>query len=193
MAFQLLEAQQSLAFWRLVLGLCDQPAEVLPAGLGGDEEGEGGFITPHPPAPSPTRGEGEFFTPHPPALVPPENPPRSAGGIHSNGEGGFLTPPPNPPPRSIREGGFGFCGRGFDGEFGAEDGLEAQGLGGFLEADGAVDVVVIGQGQPGHTQARRFRQQGFGRCRAAQQAVGGMGVEFDVVGHGFFLTTEARK
>ena len=74
----------------------------------------------------------------------------------------------------------------FQRELRAEDGLDAEGLGGFLEADRAVDIVVVGQCQAGHAQTRRFGQHGVGRCDAAQQAVGGMGAEFNVVdvGHG---------
>ena len=45
----------------------------------------------------------------------------------------------------------------------------------FLEADGAVDIVVVGQRQAGQAQVGRTRDQGFRRRGSAQQAVGGMG------------------
>ena len=123
-ARELVEVKQAFAFGGLALGLGDEPAEVLPAGFVGDEEGEGMVA--------------------------------------------------------------------FDGEFGAEDGLEAEGAGGLLEGDGAVDVVVVGEGEAGHAEAGGFGDEGFGRGGAAQQAVGGVGAELDVVGlgHGLF-TAEA--
>ena len=65
-------------------------------------------------------------------------------------------------------------------EFSAEDGLDAEGLRRFLEADGAVDIVVVGQRQALHAQVSGARGQALRRRCPAQQAVGGVGVEFDV-------------
>ena len=54
-------------------------------------------------------------------------------------------------------------------------------MSGFLEADGAIDIVVVGQRQPAHAQVSGARDEGFRRRGPAQQTVGGMGVEFNVI------------
>ena len=152
---ELLEMQQAFALGRLMLGLGDQPAEVLPARFVGDEEGEGVPLTP---------GPRERFT-------SPPNPP-----LHCNGEGGFF-----------------FRRLGFYGEFGAEDGLDVEGLRRLLEADRAVDIVVVGEGEAGQAQASGFGHEALRRRCPAQQAVGGVGAEFDVGGVGHVLTTESAE
>ena len=57
------------------------------------------------------------------------------------------------------------------------------------EGHGPVQPVVIGEGQRGHFQGRRVFDQSLRRDHAVQQAVAGMGVQFDVLSASAPLTS----
>ena len=68
-------------------------------------------------------------------------------------------------------------------EFRAEDRANARRLCRLLELDCAVDRIVIGQRQRGHPQRRRPLDQFLRGRSAVEQAVAGMGVQFDILSH----------
>ena len=74
----------------------------------------------------------------------------------------------------------GEVGAALQGELGAEDGVDAVLVGGAQEAGGAVDGVVVGEGQGGHAELGGAAHEVFGVAGAVEEGEVGVGVEFGV-------------